>query len=129
MSEYTLEDGRKAENVENIIDSMTKVIEVYVEPKAEKRLSKRVIEKLGVVERVVETFDEVTGEVLGRQVERVGAERVATEPEVIEKKSLKSAMQLAVEEKLKSKIDFKTYAFIAVVIVQLLVLGYVSLIM
>ena len=48
MSEYTLEDGRKAVKVENNVDSMTKVTEVYVEPKLEKKLTQRVIEKYGI---------------------------------------------------------------------------------
>lgn len=127
MSEYTLEDGRKAVKVENNIDSMTKVTEVYVEPKLEKKLTQRVIEKYGVVERVVETLDEKTGKVIDRVVEKVCEN--GKKQEVVKSASTKSPMQLVVEEKLKSKVDLKTYAFIAVVVIQLLVLGYVTLIM
>ena len=117
MSEYTLEDGRKALKVENNVDSMTKVTEIYVEPRLEKRLNQRVIEKLGVVERVTETLDEKTGEVIDRVVEKVCGESGAVEK--------KSAMQLVVEDKLKSSLDLKTYAFVAVVALQALVLAYI----
>ncbi len=128
MSEYTLEDGRKAVKVENNVDSMTKVTEVYVEPKLEKKLTQRVIEKYGVVERIVETLDEKTGKVIDRVVHKVCDKQ---EEVVVDKKSnaLKSPMQLIVEEKLKSKFDWKTFAFVSVVVIQLLVLGYVTLIM
>lgn len=50
MSEFVF-DGRKAESVENNPDPMTKVIEVYVEPKQEKKLAKRITERFCVCER------------------------------------------------------------------------------
>lgn len=71
MSEFTFDDGRKAEKIENNLDSMTKVTEVYVEPKMEKKLARRVTERLCVCEREIETIDESTGEVVNRVVERV----------------------------------------------------------
>lgn len=129
MAEYTLEDGRKAVKVENKIDPMTKVIEVYVEPKLEKKLTQRVIEKFGVVERITETVDEKTGKVVDRHVEKVAGQEKDHFEVVDKKNSLKSPMQLVVEEKLKSNFDSKTYVFVAIVVVQLLVLGYVALIM
>lgn len=125
MSEYKLKDGRKAVKLENQVDAMTKVTEVYVEPKLEKKLTQRVIEKLGVVERITETLDEKTGKVIDRVVEKVCGEPEKTETVVV---GLKSPMQLAVEEKL-SKIDVKNYIFIAIVVVQVLVLGYVVFMM
>ena len=96
MSEFTLEDGRKAEKLENNLDSLTKVIEVYVEPKKEKKLSQRITEKLCVCERVVETLDEATGEVICT----------------------------VVENKLKG-IGAKNYIFGAIILAQLVALAYV----
>lgn len=132
MSEYTLKDGRKAVKLENNIDSLTKVTEVYVEPKPEKKLSQRIIEKLGVVERVIETLDENTGKVVDRVVEKV-----CGEPEVSKKKNVakspvveeKSPMQIAVEEKINSSLDLKTYFFVAAIAVQVLILVYVVFLM
>jgi hypothetical protein len=120
MSEYKLEDGRKAIKLENNVDSLTKVIEVYVEPKPEKKLKQRITEKLGVVERVIETLDEKTGKVIDRVVEKVCGEPVAEK-----KMGLKSPMQLVVEDKIGSKVDFKNYILMAVIAAQVLVLGYV----
>lgn len=117
MSEYTLKDGRKALKLENNLDPMTKVTEVYVEPKIEKKLSQRVIEKLGVVERVTETLDPNTGKVVDRVVEKVCEQN---------KSSKKSAMQIVVEEKIaNSKLDWKNYLFVGFIVAQVLLLGYV----
>jgi len=134
MSEYTLKDGRKAVKLENNIDSLTKVTEVYVEPKPEKKLSQRIIEKLGVVERVIETLDENTGKVVDRVVEKVceATEVVGSKKKNIVKSPAveeKSPMQIAVEEKINSSLDFKTYFFVAAIIAQVLVLGYVIFLM
>lgn len=61
------EDGRMAEKVirdEDVGDSVKRVTEVYVEPKPEKKLHKRVVEytKPVVHKRDVEVIDEETGE-------------------------------------------------------------------
>ena len=118
MSEFTLEDGRKAEKLENNIDSMTKVTEVYVEPKPQKKLTQRITEKLCVCERIVESIDELTGEVVETVVEKVcgDSQNVLVSP--------KPSMQSVVEAKLGQN-KFKKYLFIALVVAQLAVLGYV----
>lgn len=118
MGEFTLDDGRKAEMLEKTVDSLTKVTEVYVEPKAQKKLSQRITEKLCVCERHIETLDEITGEVVNVVVEKVCGEEV-------EKSSGKSSVRLLVEEKIKGAMDLKNYIFIAVIAVQLLALAYV----
>lgn len=119
MSEFTYEDGRKAEKLENNVDSMTKVTEVYVEPKPQKKLAKRITEKLCVCERVIETIDEVTGEIVETVVEKVCGD---TQKDIVV--SPKSSMQSVVEEKL-GRNNLKKYLFVALVVVQLAVLGYV----
>ena len=55
--EFAFEDGRKAEKIE-LDQGKTKVIEIYVEPKPEKKLAKRITEKYCVCEREIETIDE-----------------------------------------------------------------------
>lgn len=123
MSEYTLDDGRKAERVENNPDPMTKVTEVYVEPKSKKRLSQRVIERFCVCEREVETIDEDTGEVVDRVVENL-CNSTATVAAAQE-----SPIQIAVERKLKSDAKKSMLLFGAVIALQLLALAYVLLFM
>jgi hypothetical protein len=123
MSEYTLEDGRKAEKVENKIDSVTKVTEVYVEPKPEKKLSQRITERLCVCEREIETLDEVTGEVISRVVEKV------CDQSSEEKTVSKSALQLVVEDKINKGFGLKNYVFVSVIVLQLLALAYVVFMM
>lgn len=123
MSEFTYEDGRKAEKLENNVDSLTKVTEVYVEPKPQKKLAKRIIERLCVCERVIETIDEVTGEVVEVVVEKVCGD---TQKEVVA--SPKSSMQSVVEEKL-GRSNLKKYLFVAFVVVQVVALGYVVFLM
>lgn len=119
MSEYTLDDGRKAEKVENSIDSLTKVTEVYVEPKQTKKLSQRITERLCVCEREIETLDESTGQVINKVVEKL-CEGVSEQKHV----ELKSPMQKIVEEKLKSS-KSKNLLFATLVVAQVLVLVYV----
>lgn len=121
MSEFTLDDGRKAEKVENNLDPMTKVIEVYVEPKKTKRLSQRITERFCVCERVVETIDEDSGEVVESVVENLcGSEVKAVAPQ-----SKKSPIQMAVESKLKGDSLKRTVAIGAIIAVQVLALVYV----
>jgi hypothetical protein len=119
MSEFTLEDGRKAEKVENNVDSMTKVIEVYVEPKQQKKLSQRVTERLCVCERVVETLDEATGEVVSTVVEKV----CETLTDI--KSQSKSPILAAVESRIHDKKNVMNYVFVAVILAQLALLAYV----
>jgi len=119
MSEFILEDGRKAEKLENNLDSLTKVIEVYVEPKQQKKLSQRITEKLCVCERVIETLDEATGEVVNTVVEKVCCDS----PKEV-KVADKSHMQMVVENKIKGS-SVKNYIFAAVILAQLVALAYV----
>lgn len=120
MSEYTLDDGRKAEKVENNPDPTTKVIEVYVEPKKKMRLSQRITEKFCVCEREVETIDEDTGEVVDRVVENL-----CGHSEVSVSSGVKSPVQMAVEKKIKSGASKTAIVFGVVVAVQVLALVYV----
>jgi hypothetical protein len=119
MSEFTLEDGRKAEKVENNVDPMTKVIEVYVEPKARKKLSQRITERMCVCERVVEHLDETTGEVVSTVVEKV------CEGVTESKSATKSHVLAAVEEKIGKGRSVANYIFVAIILVQLAALAYV----
>jgi hypothetical protein len=120
MSEFTLEDGRKAEKVENNVDSMTKVTEVYVEPKPDKKLAQRITERLCVCERVVETLDEATGEVVSAVVEKVCEGTTET------KSALKSSVVAAVEKRIDEKRNVTNYIFVAVILAQIALLAYVT---
>lgn len=116
MSEYTMEDGRKAEKTVNNPDSLTTVTEVYVEPKPQKKLAQRITEKLCVCERVVETLDEATGEVVSREVQKVcEGVQVASESKTV---------QQVVEEKLK-RASVGNYVFMSVIAIQVAVLAYI----
>lgn len=119
MSEFVFNDGRKAEKKENSIDPMTKVIEVYVEPKQEKKLAQRITERLCVCEREIETIDESTGEIVDRMVERV------CEGTVTEKRKASSDIVKAVEKKISDKKKMGTYLFAAAVLIQVIILAYV----
>lgn len=117
MSEFTLNDGRKAEKIENEVDQFTKVTEVFVEPKPQKKLSQRITERLCVCEREVETIDESTGEVLSKVVEKVCCDQSVSQA------TQKSPLQM-VEEKIGKGFDYKNYIFAAIIISQLGVLFY-----
>lgn len=119
MSEFVFEDGRKAEKVENNLDPMTKVIEVYVEPKQEKKLAQRITERFCVCEREIETIDESTGEVVGRSIEKVGEGQSHRRSEVV------SDVFAEVEKRVSGKKNAMHYVFIAVVVAQLALLAYV----
>lgn len=123
MSEYILDDGRKAEKVENKPDSMTKVTEVYVEPKQKKRLSQRLTERFCVCEREIETIDEDTGEVVDRVVENLCGGGVSVSSET------KSPIQMAVEKKIKVGANKAAVLFGVIVAVQVLALIYVMFFM
>ena len=122
MSEYILDDGRKAERKENNLDSLTKVTEVYVEPKAQKKLAQRITERLCVCERQLETIDEETGEVVERVVENL-----CGSPEVrsVSVPSGKSAIQMAVENKMNSNFTKSKVVFGAILLAQVAALVYV----
>jgi hypothetical protein len=123
MPEFTLDDGRKAEKVESSADSLTKVTEIYVEPKPQKKLSQRVIERLCVCEKETQTINEDTGEVVESFVESLcGGASAAAVPSAT---SEKTPMKKVVESKLLAKADKTYYVFGAIVAAQLLALAYV----
>lgn len=124
MSEFTLDDGRKAEKVELTPDSHTKITEVYVEPKVSKKLSQRVIERFCVCEREIQTIDEATGEVVNSVVENLCASGV-TAPAVAEKKVEKVTMKKAVENKILAKKNASLLVFGVVIALQVVALAYV----
>jgi len=120
MSEFTLEDGRKAEKVENNPDSLTKVTEVYVEPKPTKKLSQRITERFCVCEREIETVDEATGEVVDRVVENLCAQG---EVRAVSREG--SSALKAVEKRLSEKTSRGAILFGVIVAAQLAALVYV----
>ena len=122
--EFVYDDGRKAEKVE-IDQGKTKVTEIYVEPKPEKKLAQRIIEKYCVCEREIETIDEYTGEVVSRTVEKVSDGQIVASS-VDEADLEKSPMEKVVEEKINSKKDFPigNMVLIGVIVAQLLGLAY-----
>lgn len=123
-AEFLYEDGRKAEKVE-IDNGKTKVVEVYVEPKLEKKLAQRITEKYCVCEREIETIDEKTGEVLSRVVEKVFDGQVQAS-EVVEK----SPMEIFVEEKMKkNKMSTFSMVLVGVMVAQLIGLAYLLFVM
>ena len=75
--EIVFDDGRKAEKIERD-EGRTKVTEVFVEPKLEKKLAQRVTEKYCVCERIIETIDESTGEVVNTVTEKVCDDKVSS---------------------------------------------------
>lgn len=121
MSEFTLEDGRKAEKVEKAPDSLTKVTEVYVEPKPSKRLSQRITERFCVCEREIETIDEDTGEVVDRAVESLCGNSAPSAD--------KSPMRMAVENKIKASSANGVVVFGVILAVQAAALIYVLFLM
>lgn len=87
--QFIYDDGRNAEKVE--FEDQTcegvKITEVYVEPKIEKKLAQRIIEKRRpmVYEREIETVDEASGDTIEKIVESMDngpklqiVERIAT---------------------------------------------------
>ena len=120
MSEdFVFDDGRKAEKLE-IDQGKTKVIEIYVEPKSEKKLAKRITEKYCVCEREIETIDEITGEVVSKIVEKVKDGEVLVAEEPINNYSIENL----VEQKIKSKPSVTSIVLTAVIVIQLLGLAY-----
>lgn len=78
MSEEILfDDGRKAEKIEKE-EGKAKVTEIFVEPKLEKKLAQRITEKYCVCERIIETIDENTGEVVNTVTEKVCEDKVTS---------------------------------------------------
>jgi len=122
MSEFTLDDGRKAEKVENNLDSLTKVTELFVEPKVSKRLTQRIIERFCVCERETQTVNEDTGEVVDRFVENLSTGGVAS---VAHKSEMKNPMKAAVESKVLSGSNKSLYVFGAIILAQVVALAFV----
>jgi hypothetical protein len=122
MSEVTLGDGRKAEKVESSLDSLTKVTELFVEPKVSKRLTQRVIERFCVCERETQSVNEDTGEVVDSLVENLCGGGVAS---VANKSEMKNPMRAAVESKVLSGSNRNLYVFGAVILAQVVALAYV----
>lgn len=121
--EYILEDGRKAEKRETKPEESTKVIEVYVEPKLEKRLKQRVVEKYCVCEREIQELDENTGEVINTVIEKVFDPTEATEINRSEVK--KSFIEMEVENKIKNrKVSVTNMILVGLIMVQVLGLVY-----
>lgn len=116
MSEFIFDDGRKAEKVENALDPLTKVTEVYVEPRLEKKLAKRITERLCVCERVIETIDEHTGEVVDRVVEKTCGESM---------NSRSSNVFALAEKKISDKKKVLGVLLVVAVVVQVAVIAYV----
>lgn len=127
MSEFTLDDGRKAETVETKPDSLTKVTEVYVEPKVSKRLSQRVIERFCVCERETQVINEDTGEVVDSVVENLcGFPKDASAVEKPSERAIeKLPMKKAVEKKISTNANRNLYVFAAVIAIQVIALAYV----
>lgn len=129
MTEFIFDDGRKAEKVE-IDQGKTRVVEIYVEPKPEKKLAQRITEKYCVCEREIETIDELTGEVVDRVVEKVSDGLVISscQDKVLENKS---PMEMLVEEKINEKkpLSLITISLISVIVIQLLGLAYMTFVM
>jgi hypothetical protein len=122
--EFVFEDGRKAEKIE-IDQGKTKVTEIYVEPKPEKKLAQRITEKYCVCERLIETLDEITGEVVGSVVEQVSNGEVLSSDSVS-----KSSVEELVEEKInnsKSKISIASIVLISIIVAQVVGLVYLLL--
>lgn len=108
IEKFILEDGRKAEKsiVENKINESEKEIitEIRSEETRPLKAQKRIIEKVKpfIYERVVETIDQNTGEVLERTVEDVitPTENNYTKEEII--KTIINALKDKEHSKLKS---------------------------
>lgn len=120
--EFVYSDGRKAEKVE-MDNGKTRVTEIYVEPKPEKKLAQRVTEKYCVCEREIEIIDENTGEVIEKLIEKVSDGQIV---ESLKDSTFKSPMQILVEEKLSNPaISTSGMVLAAVVLLQLAALFYV----
>jgi len=125
--EFAFEDGRKAEKIE-LDQGKTKVIEIYVEPKPEKKLAKRITEKYCVCEREIETIDENTGEIINKVIEKVSGDDTSTFEEA---PVGKSSMEKLVEEKIsnKPKVSTTNILFFGLILAQLVGLVYLLLVM
>lgn len=118
--EFVYDDGRKAEKVE-IDQGKTKITEIYVEPKTEKKLAQRITEKYCVCEREIETIDENTGEVVSKVIEKALGDSVT-----FQEAKTKPSMESVVEEKLnkKSKPSLFGIGLIVLIVAQLVGMAY-----
>lgn len=120
--EFLYEDGRKAEKIEKE-EGKTKVTEVYVEPKVEKKLAQRITEKYCVCEREIETIDENTGEVVSKVVEKVEGDQVVSNSE-------KSPMEIFIEKKISDKkMPVVSMVLVGVMVAQVVGLVYLLFVM
>ena len=115
--EFVYEDGRKAEKIE-IDQGKTKVTEIYVEPKTEKKLAQRITEKYCVCEREIENIDENTGEIVSKVIEKVLGDAVTTQDA-----ELKPSMEAIVEEKINKKSKSYSVGFLIGVGLTVLILA------
>jgi hypothetical protein len=101
-----LEDGRRAERVVKADcsdEGTVTVTELYVEPKVEKKLSKRVVEYTRPVvhRREIHTIDETTGEIVETKVESIDPsvkmelrEHMVSKPKELEAESFVTRSEL-----------------------------------
>lgn len=118
--EFVYDDGRKAEKVE-IDQGKTKITEIYVEPKTEKKLAQRITEKYCVCEREIETIDENTGEIVSKVIEKVLGDVVSSQ-----ESEIKPSMESVIEEKLskKSKPSLFGIGLVVLIVAQLVGMAY-----
>lgn len=121
--EFIFNDGRKAEKIE-VDQGKTKVIEIYVEPKPEKKLAQRITEKYCVCEREIETLDELTGEVIDRVVEKVSDGAVLESKSTVEPTE---SLEKIVERKINNKQKFNLTSAVLFGLIGLQVLGLLYL--
>lgn len=121
--EFIFNDGRKAEKIE-VDQGKTKVIEIYVEPKPEKKLAQRITEKYCVCEREIETLDELTGEVIDKVVEKVSDGVVLESKSTIESAE---SLEKVVERKINNKQKFNLTSVVLFGLIGLQVLGLLYL--
>lgn len=122
--EFVFDDGRKAEKIE-LDQGKTKVIEIYVEPKPEKKLAQRITEKYCVCEREIETIDETTGEVVGKVVEKVSDGHVEAVESMVA--SDNSSLEKLIENKIKNKYKLNKSSMILIGLIAAQVVGLVYL--
>lgn len=88
------DDGRRAEKRYSIDEAGNRVVEIWAEEKSPLKLAEKIIERSEevVVERIIETVDPTTGEVLDRKVEAVEPTMELREHQVSEPKAVSEYM-------------------------------------
>lgn len=144
-NEFTLDDGRKAEEVKIVKEDVV-IKEVYAEPKpveAEKKLIKRVVERRPCgYEKEIELYDENTGEVTRiiekqdfvtkQEVEQMikeicGIGKSCCQKEKVELMMEPSPAKKMLEEKIGSKKNYGNYVFLGIILIQVLALVWLVL--